>query len=41
MEGDAITDLGFWTLMAYDGVGSTAIATDAVAAPRYTLDFPV
>jgi len=29
------------TLIAYDGITSTPVATGGVIAPRYTLDFPV
>lgn len=31
----------FFSLMAYDGITSTPVATGGVIAPRYTLDFPV
>ena len=31
----------FSTLMAYDGIASTPVASGGVIAPRYTMDFPV
>ena len=31
----------FSTLLAYDGITSTPVATGGVIAPRYTMDFPV
>lgn len=31
----------FSTLLAYDGIVSTPVATGGVIAPRYTMDFPV
>jgi hypothetical protein len=31
----------FSTLLAYDGVPSTPVATGGVIAPRYTMDFPI
>lgn len=31
----------YQTLIAYDGIASTPVATGGVIAPRYTLDFPV
>lgn len=44
----AITNAGaqrsktpFATLMAYDGIASTPVASGGVIAPRYTMDFPV
>lgn len=38
---DLLTRTGFWTLLAYDGVTSTPVAVGGVAAPRYTLNYPV
>lgn len=44
----AITNAGtgnskipFATLLAYDGIASTPVASGGVIAPRYTMDFPV
>lgn len=39
--GTARSKTPFATLLAYDGVTSTPVASGGVIAPRYTMDFPV
>ena len=39
--GTTISISPFSTLLAYDGIASTPVASGGVIAPRYTLDFPI
>lgn len=36
-----VSTVPFSTLLAYDGITSTPVASGGVIAPRYTMDFPV
>lgn len=37
----AVACVPFSTLLAYDGITSTPVASGGVIAPRYTMDFPI
>jgi len=39
--GIAAAAVPFSTLLAYDGIASTPVASGGVIAPRYTMDFPI
>lgn len=40
-SGSSRSKVPFATLLAYDGITSTPVASGGVIAPRYTMDFPV
>jgi hypothetical protein len=40
-SGTTNSKVPFSTLLAYDGIASTPVASGGVIAPRYTMDFPV
>jgi hypothetical protein len=40
-SGTSRSKVPFSTLIAYDGIASTPVASGGVIAPRYTMDFPV
>lgn len=39
--GGSVACVPFATLLAYDGITSTPVASGGVIAPRYTMDFPI